>query len=174
MKNSSATLAVSPLALCRLPKFIAVLLFAFSVSAFSITGSAAQTLADLTLQPHPSLTPQQVVDFQLTALKQASDEGISATFRFASPANRRMTGPLSRFSQLFDASQYRPMLENRGTEIKLVSNDGFTAELLAGVVDKAGDLHWYRFRLSKQSKSPYENCWMTDAVISVPHSGRSA
>jgi len=173
MKNSStltsASLALFAQVLFAGTRFVAVLFFTFSVSV-----SAAQMPADLTLQPQPSLTPQDVVNFQLTALKQASDEGIAATFRFASPANRKMTGPLSRFSRLFDAQQYRPMLENRGTEIKLVSNDGFTAELLAGVVDKTGDLHWYRFRLSKQSASPYENCWMTDAVMAVPHSGRSA
>lgn len=129
---------------------------------------------DLTLQPTPALTPQQVVDFQLTALGQDNDDGISATFRFASPANRSMTGPLSRFSRLFDSPQYQPMLNNKGTEIKLVSSDGFKAELLAGVVDESGDLHWYRFRLSRQTEAPYENCWMTDAVMAVPHPGRSA
>lgn len=128
----------------------------------------------LSLQPTPSLTPQQVVDFQLMALKQGNKAGISATFRFASPANQRMTGPLERFSSLFDSPQYQPMIKNRGTEIKLVSNDGFTAELLTGVVDLSGELHWYRFRLSRQSVSPYENCWMTDAVMAVPHPGDSA
>jgi len=164
MKKSALTMSLH-----ELPKLAALLLLALCTAI----GWAQQT-TDLTLQPNPTLTAQEVVDFQLTALKQANEDGISATFRFASPANRKMTGPLSRFSKLFDAPQYRPMLENQGTEIKLVSNDGFTAELLAGVVDKTGDLHWYRFRLSKQSESPYENCWMTDAVMAVPHSGRSA
>ena len=164
MKNSTMTLPVFDL-----PKLVAVLLLAFCTTI----GWSQQT-ADLTLTPDPALTAEEVVDFQLSALKQGNQESISATFRFASPANRKVTGPLSRFSQLFDAEQYRPMLENQGTEIKLVSNDGVTAELLAGVVDKSGDLHWYRFQLSKQSESPYENCWMTDAVMAVPHSGRSA
>ncbi len=164
MNESTHTMSLS-----GLPKLAAVLLLALCTSI----GWTQQT-TDLSLQPNPTLTAQEVVDFQLTALQQASDEGISATFRFASPANRKMTGPISRFSKLFDAPQYRPMLENQGTQIKLVSNNGFNAELLAGVVDKSGDLHWYRFRLSKQSESPYENCWMTDAVVAVPHSGRSA
>ena len=66
------------------------------------------------------------------------------------------------------------MLNNRGSEIQLISNDGFSAELLAGVVDPDGELHWYSFRLSRQTESPYENCWMTDAVMSVPHPGDSA
>lgn len=144
------------------------------VAVLSLASRPVSADEHLTLQPTPSLTPQQVVDFQLMALKQGTKAGISATFRFASPANRRMTGPIERFSSLFDSPQYQPMLKNRGTEIKLVSNDGTTAELLTGVVDLSGELHWYRFRLSRQSVSPYENCWMTDAVMAVPYPGDSA
>jgi len=145
--------------------FAPILLFVFTTNS---------NAASLDLEPHPTLTPQEVVEFQLTALQSAADGGIEATFRFASPANKKMTGPIARFSRLFDSAQYQPMLDNKGTEIRLVSNDGFTAELLAGVVDDSGDLHWYRFRLSKQNESPYLNCWMTDAVIAVAHPGRSA
>ena len=136
--------------------------------------SISTGFAELSLQPHPDLTPQQVVDFQLTALKNGGADGIEATFRFASPANRTMTGPVARFARLFDSPQYQPMMNNRGTEIKLDSNDGNHAEVIAGVVDSSGTLHWYRFNLSRQSESPYINCWMTDAVIAIPHPGRSA
>lgn len=150
---------------------LAVLLFAtlFTTNSYSATPDNK-----LALQPHPSLSPRSVVEFQLIALQQASDNGIEATFRFASPANKKMTGPLAKFSRLFDSAQYQPMLENRGTQIKLVSNDGYNAELLAGVVDETGDLHWYRFQLSKQTEAPYVGCWMTDAVMAVAHPGRSA
>ncbi len=148
----------------RLP-LLCVLLF---------SGGLAQASEALNLQPSPTLTPKDVVDFQLNALKQNSADGISATFRFASPANRKMTGPVTRFAKLFDSPQYLPMLNNQGTDIKLVRNDGSTAELIAGVVDPGGELYWYRFLLSRQSESPYENCWMTDAVMAVPHPGDSA
>ena len=146
----------------------------FALLWLATTTSHADTAEDISLQPSPSLTPRQVVTFQLNALRQASDAGISATFRFASPENRRVTGPVEHFARLFDSAQYQPMLNNRGTEVKLVSNDGFNAKLLAGVVDQSGELHWYSFRLSRQSEPPYENCWMTDAVLAVPHPGDSA
>ena len=150
----------------RIAKTVAFfLLFIFAPNNFA---------ASLALQPHPSLTPQEVVEFQLTALQSAADGGIEATFRFASPANKRVTGPLTRISRLFDSALYQPMLDNKGTDIRLVRNDGFTAELMAGVVDDSGDIHWYRFRLSRQTESPYLNCWMTDAVMAVDHPGRSA
>ena len=146
----------------------------FALLWLTTTMSHAATTEDISLQPSPSLTPQQVVTFQLNALRQASEAGINATFRFASPENRKVTGPVERFARLFDSAQYQPMLNNRGTEVKLVSNDGTTAELLAGVVDQSGELHWYSFRLSRQPEAPYENCWMTDAVLAVPHPGDSA
>jgi hypothetical protein len=130
---------------------------------------------DLTQVPNPSLTPQSVVRFQLQALREnASGEGIEATFRFASPSNKAITGPLERFSKLFDAEQYRPMLNHQDAEVKLLSNDGTIAEVMAALVDANGDYFWYQFRLSRQNKSPYNNCWMTDAVLRVPGPGRSA
>lgn len=130
---------------------------------------------DNSLVPNPSLTPQNVVEFQLHSLRSNDDgEGIAATFRFASPANKALTGPLSRFSKLFDAEQYRPMLNHQDAEVKIMSNDGSVAEVMAALVDANGDYFWYQFRLSRQNKSPYNNCWMTDAVLRVPGPGRSA
>ena len=153
---------------------ILALLTAFLCTALLTTNSQASSLVNPDLQPHPSLTPQDVVEYQLAALKDTANGGIEATFRFASPANKRMTGPLARFTRLFDATQFQAMLKNTGTQIKLVSNDGFNSVLLAGVVDDSGALHWYRFQLSKQTESPYANCWMTDSVMAVAHPGKSA
>lgn len=172
MKNSAAGRYRTE-SITNTVKLVSVIVMLISLVLAPLQIMAQQSI-DLSLQPTPTLTPQDVVEFQLDALQQATDDGISATFRFASPANRKMTGPLSRFSRLFDAPQYQPMLNNRGTEIRLLHNDGSNAELVAGVVDNTGELHWYRFQLSKQSETPYENCWMTDAVMAVPHPGRSA
>jgi len=139
---------------------------------FAMAGMARADKLDL--QPDPGLSPEDVVNFQLTALQNADRGGIAATFRFASPANRKTTGPLSRFSRLFDTDQYQVLLNNRGSDIEFISNDGSTADLLAGVVDQFGNLHWYRFSLSRQSDKPFENCWMTDSVIAIEHPGNSA
>ena len=52
-----------------------------------------------TLVPDPALSPGDVVRIQLEALRRndEQDRGIAVAFRFASPANRTNTGPLSRF-----------------------------------------------------------------------------
>jgi len=130
---------------------------------------------DDTLVPNPSLTPQDVVHFQLQSLRKNSDgNGIEATFRFASPSNKAVTGPLERFSKLFDAEQYRPLLNHQDAEVKIKNNDGAAAEVVAALVDANGNYYWYQFTLSRQTKSPYNDCWMTDSVVRVPGPGRSA
>ena len=47
--------------------------------------------------PEPELTPNDVVRIQLLAMQQNDDNdfGIEVTFRFASPANKKQTGPLN-------------------------------------------------------------------------------
>ncbi len=130
---------------------------------------------DDSLVPNPSLTPQEVVHFQLQSLRENTNgNGIEATFRFASPANKALTGPLDRFSKLFDAEQYRPMVNHQDAEVKLLNSDTRVAEVMAALVDAQGQYFWYQFRLSRQNKSPYNNCWMTDSVMRVPGPGRSA
>ena len=62
----------------------------------------ANTLDDEQLQPNPNLTPEDVIRIQVEALQNndSQDTGIEITFRFASPANRQLTGPLNRFKRM--------------------------------------------------------------------------
>jgi len=130
---------------------------------------------DNSLAPNPSLSPQDVVRFQLQSLRENTNgDGIEATFRFASPSNKAVTGPLERFSRLFEAKQYRPLLNHQDAEVRLIQSDGAVSEVMAALVDANGDYFWYQFRLSRQNKSPYNDCWMTDSVMRVPGPGRSA
>ncbi|OED43025.1 hypothetical protein AB833_04815 [Chromatiales bacterium (ex Bugula neritina AB1)] len=130
---------------------------------------------DLNLQPNPALTPTEVVTYQLKALQENTNgDGIAATFRFASPANKSVTGPLKKFSGLFEVARYQPMLNHRTADVKLLHKDETSAELRASIVDGKGKLHWYRFRLSRQLRSEYYNCWMTDAVMLDVRPERSA
>ena len=75
----------------RLPFILAVLLVAAPVGATHLP----QT------EPDPSLSPQDVVSIQIEALQNNDtpyeDRGIEITFNFASPTNKRVTGPLERF-----------------------------------------------------------------------------
>ena len=70
--------------------------------------------------PHPDLTPQQVIEAQLEALRHNDDPkpdaGFATAFGFASAANRQATGPVARFTQLLKNPLYRPMLGHSSTQ----------------------------------------------------------
>jgi hypothetical protein len=135
------------------------------------TGGAPSPLPDTLPEPTSSLSPKEVVRLQVEALG-ANDEpydgaGVETAFNFASPANRRTTGPLRRFRTLFDTPTYGPMIDHQGATYSAVQrNDG---EARVGVILETGDGRrvGYLFRLSRQSGPPHDGCWMTDAVRPV-------
>lgn len=123
-------------------------------------------------QPTPDLAPAQVVRLQVEALANndtpRANAGIETAFRFASPANKRATGPLERFQMLFDTPTYGPMIDHASAQYSAPQVNGRTAQVGAILTTKDGERVGYLFRLSKQAEGPYEACWMTDAVIPVP------
>ena len=128
--------------------------------------------ADTLPEPSPTLSAMEVVRLQVEALGQndepREDAGIEAAFTFASPANKRATGPLRRFRTLFDTPAYGPMIDHQGATYSEAAIDGDTARI--GVIlqtEREGRVG-YLFRLSRQASPPHEDCWMTDAVQRVP------
>src|SRR5580704_19438962 len=87
----------------------------------------------LDLSPNPNLTPQQVVEFQLDALRHndepATDAGIERSFRFASPSNRLVTGPLTHFSEIVHSSAYAALLNSQSSEIRGAQVQGGAARI---------------------------------------------
>jgi hypothetical protein len=123
-------------------------------------------------EPDSSLSPKAVVRLQVEALgandTPHEDAGIEAAFNFASPANKRATGPLRRFRSLFETSAYGPMIDHRGATYSDARVDGDAARVGVILVTPDGRRIGYLFRLSRQSAPPYEGCWMTDGVQPVP------
>lgn len=121
------------------------------------------------LRPWPAYPPDKVVRIQIEALgdnnRPHPDAGIEITFRFASPANRKVTGPLPRFIEMVHNPAYRPMLNHRGARYGKLKREGDQAS--QAVVLKTGDGSrvGYLFQLSRQSEAPYKDCWMTDSVM---------
>ncbi len=120
--------------------------------------------------PKPDLTPEQVVRAQLDALKHnddpREDAGIAAAFAFASPENRKTTGPLERFAKMVKGPQYRTMIGHTSAEYgpMMVTADKLAAQSVK-VVGAGGETVEYMFILSKDAKT---GCWMTDGVAVLP------
>jgi hypothetical protein len=77
-------------------------------------GTATSPLS-ASLRPSAHLAPEDVVRIQLEALRKndGEDRGIAVAFRFASPANKRSTGPLPRFISMIRNGPYSLMLAYR-------------------------------------------------------------
>ena len=116
--------------------------------------------------PEPELTPNDVVRLQLLAMQQNDDSnfGIEVTFRFASPANKKQTGPLWRFIRLVQNPSYSPLLNHlNATFLELNLENNFAIQDVIITTSK-GERIGYRFRLSIQKGPLYPGCWMTDSV----------
>ena len=117
--------------------------------------------------PEPKLKPNDVVRLQLLAMQQNddSDFGIEVTFRFASPANKKQTGPLKRFISLVRNPSYSPLLNHiNATFIELTVEEVFAVQDVI-ITTSNGKRIGYRFRLSIQKCPLYPGCWMTDSVV---------
>lgn len=129
-------------------------------------------LSDVTpaLEPSPSLDPEEVVMYQMAVLRHSGggDAGIRQCYTFASPLNRAATGPLDRFAQMVRSPPYQVMLQAADVLVgrAIFQEDQGTewAAVLVTLVDRRQRIRVFRFYLSKQRESPYEGCWMTDAV----------
>ncbi len=120
-------------------------------------------------EPDPSLSPHDVVSIQIEALRNNDtpyeNRGIEVTFNFASPANRRMTGPLERFKAMVRNPIYGPMINHRAARYENLVVEGESARVDVILYSKDGEYLGYRFILSRQHGNRYAGSWMTDAVI---------
>lgn len=121
------------------------------------------------VRPHPGLSPADVVRIQVAALGKNDaphiDAGIATAFRFASPGNKRSTGPLARFRLIARSPTYRPLLDHVRADYGGLRRRGDEAALPVIVTTPAGRRVGYTFFLSKQTRQPFQGCWMTDGVL---------
>jgi hypothetical protein len=120
-------------------------------------------------EPDPSLSPQDVVSIQIEALQKNdtpyANRGIEVTFNFASPMNKRVTGPIERFAVMVRSPVYGPMINHRTANYENLMIEGEVARIDVVLTSKDGKYLGYRFTLSRQHGNQYEGSWMTDAVV---------
>ena len=135
-----------------------------------LAGGMSQTMAQVTkvTKPDASLTPGQVARIQMEALGRNDtpypDRGIEITWNFASPGNRKVTGPLERFKRMVHNPQYEPMVNHRSAQYENLWIEGAKAELDVILLSKDNRFVGYKFMLSRQQGDPCDGCWMTEGV----------
>jgi len=121
------------------------------------------------LAPNANLSPTDVVQIVITALKTNSDKdnaGIETVFRFASPGNKAVTGPIERFTQMIQRG-FPDMLNHLQSEFSDIQIEGNTAVQAVWLTSVTGSQHGYVFQLGKQLNGEYKDMWMTEAVMPI-------
>jgi len=155
--------------------FAAVLLVSLTATACasgraeadSDPNSPLNELADR--YPVPELSPDEVVGIQMAALQANNEDdfGITIAFRFASPTNRRNTGPEERFAGIIRTPSYAPMLNSTSFEARTIEANDSAAFVAVRVMSADGRGAAYVFALSRQDGGAFEDCWMTDGVLLI-------
>jgi hypothetical protein len=119
--------------------------------------------------PDPKLSPEQVMRAVLDALKEnnANDDGIRTTFKFASPANQAVTGPVERFIPMVKNPAYRALINHRSAKVGRVEHKDDRAAAYVLVVDANGHAAYFVWQLSRQKEGELKDCWLTDGVAPV-------
>ena len=151
----------------------------------SSSSSSSSAAAPLRKRPHVDLTAEDVVNIQLMALQR---NDVYRAFKFASPNNKRATGPWQRFRDMIAKNpQYRQLLFCSSFEIVGAVPLGDTRRQVLVRVRPAGSstapyavaspFVGFMWELSKQvptessssssSSSPFDGCWMVDSVMPV-------
>lgn len=126
-------------------------------------------------EPSEIFTPEQVVRIVVESLKdndEASDTGIATVFRFASPANKLSTGPLSRFTTMIK-SGFPDMINHSSSRYDSMEIVGNTAIQAVWLMTTSGKELGYLFQLGRQVAGEYAGMWMTDMVVPLGEGPRS-
>jgi len=119
--------------------------------------------------PEPSYGPESVVSMQLDGLATNDDPfenaGIGVAYNFASPANRRTTGPFERFVTMVTGPQYAPMVDHVEATTGPIERDGGRARQRVTLTGPDGRTETYAFGLSNAREGDLDGCWLTDRVL---------
>ncbi|WP_241987276.1 DUF4864 domain-containing protein [Halorubrum sp. SD690R] len=86
-------------------------------------------------------------------------------YNFASPANRRATGPLNRLIKLVESPRYAPMIDHVEARIESLERTGNQAQQRVTLTGSDGQTVTYRFERSVCRAEPLEECWLTDSAL---------
>ena len=118
-------------------------------------------------EPSPALAPDEVVRAQLAGFRAGGDDGIARAFAFASPRNRRVTGPVERFGRMI-RNRYSELLGHRDATLTAPRSDDDHTYQGVEITAADGRTHLYVFILSRYERPDCDGCWMIEGVAKRP------
>ncbi|MCC6509139.1 MAG: hypothetical protein IT423_08535 [Pirellulaceae bacterium] len=89
---------------------------------------------------------------------------LKVCYSLASPENRHFTGPFARFAQMLMTPPYDSIATSAEWQLGTTAIESDFAAVLVSTISSDGNLRTFRFILQRHSDSPYEGCWLTEAV----------
>jgi len=143
---------------------------------FLVFCSGAPGRADNFLTPSPDYSAREVVEIQLLGLQVAGTDrraGITQVWYFAHPENQAVTGPLQRFSRLFDLPAYAPLIGLRDYAITDSQSGAGQARFAVSIRASDGAGYSYIWQLRRTADSKGAGVWMTTSVSAPSFGGAS-
>ena len=146
----------------RLLKYILLFIVFFVVEAEKAGAN------DVARSPEPTLSPKEVVQIQLNALKNKDQKdirfGILKTWQFAHPRNKSITGPFERFSKMITKTVYSVLLNHLSHNIILLEKKSDQAIYQVEIISETGGLFSMDWVVSIVKLGTFKDCWMTSDV----------
>ena len=119
--------------------------------------------------PNSTILPAEVIKIQLDGLmnndKDFKDSGISQTWNFAHPNNKKNTGPLPNFKMMIKGNSYQMLLNHLSHTIKEIGSSDIWAQFEVVILDKDKIYHKFNWQVEKYTiEGPLKGCWLTTMV----------
>ena len=117
-------------------------------------------------------TPEDVVRLQLKSLHDSltDPDQLKVCYSLASPENRRLTGPFSRFASMVMQPPYDQLALCTTWEVSSAEIEHDLATVLVSTPDNQEQA--FQFILRRHGLEPYAGCWLTDAVQILQPAGK--
>ncbi len=152
--------------------FITFLAWAWTMSGWTISGwKIAERMPVSLREPNAAMGPHDVVVAVMDSLQHNDsplpNTGIRSVYQFASPANRRVTGPYGRFFRLVRMPPNNLLLKSSLVEYGALQQEGDRAMQDVTIRTARANTIKFRFVVSRQQQGPCIGCWMVDGVVPV-------
>lgn len=113
-----------------------------------------------------NLSPEEVVAEQICAMREAlvAPERLADCYSFASPENRKQTGPFSRFATMVMRPPYDYLARSSTWQIGRATIERDHASVVVSTYHDDQEWRAYRFLLRRYEQPPYHGCWLTESV----------
>ena len=127
-------------------------------------------------KPNISLKPLDVISIQLNSLQRNDipfkDAGIKQVWEFAHPNNKKITGPLEKFTKMIYGKNYKMLIGHENNEITILnknSNKSVYKVFILSSDKKRYSFIWEIERVVEEGD--LKDCWMTISVSNPEYLG---